>query len=195
MIENAMNDIYPFLLELDKLKGVSRRAYIYDQSRNENSAEHSWHLALAILTLKEELDIEIDIVKAVKMALVHDLCEIGAGDLSIYDPDRSKQDVKEREYMRQLSKCPLKYISEILDLWEEFEEQVSMESRWVKIVDRLLPFMMNLNTHGKAWQEQGISKSQVIEINQLVAKEAPDIYDWMLHQIDEAVEKKWLVNS
>ena len=87
-----MDNLYAFFVEMDKLKSVYRRSYLTDFSRNENSAEHSWHLALAILTMKEEFSLEIDINRTVKMALVHDICEIGAGDISIYDPDRSMKE-------------------------------------------------------------------------------------------------------
>ena len=129
------------------------------------------------------------------MALVHDVCEIGAGDISIYDPQRSKKEIEERKYMNQLSGASVKFSSEITDLWEEYEEQSTRESRWVKVADRLLPFMMNLNTQGKAWKEQGIRKSQVLQINQVIAKLAPEVYQWMLDQIETAVERKWLINS
>ena len=128
-----MNNIFSFLMELDKLKSVMRRSYIFDQTRNENSAEHSWHLALGILTLKEEFDVEIDIVKTIKMALVHDICEIGAGDISIFDPERSKKEAEERKYVDQLSVVPVKFAAEIKHLWEEYEEQFTKESRWVKL--------------------------------------------------------------
>ena len=94
-----------------------------------------------------------------------------------------------------MSDTHLTFISEIKYLWEEYEEQSTKESRWVKVVDRLLPFMMNLNTDGKSWKEQGIRKSQVIQINKVVAVEAPKVYKWMLLQIEKAVEKKWLINS
>ncbi len=190
-----MDNLYTFLMELDKLKSVYRRSYISDITRNENSAEHSWHLALAILTLKDELNIDIDIAKTVKMALVHDICEIGAGDISIYDPDRSMKEVKERKYVNYLSDTPLSFASEIKKLWEEYEEQSTKESRWVKVVDRLLPFMMNLKTGGKTWKEQGITKSQVKNINKVTASVAPEIYEWMLIHIEKAVKSGWLVDS
>ncbi|MBL4681679.1 MAG: HD domain-containing protein [Pseudomonadales bacterium] len=182
-------------MELDKLKSVARRAYIFDLTRNENSAEHSWHLALAILTLKEELNIKINIIKTLKMALIHDICEIGAGDISVYDPDRSKKVIEERNYMNLLSGTSLKFVPEIIDLWEEYEAQTTKESQWVKVVDRLLPFMMNINTEGKSWMEQGISKHQVLSVNKVVATVAPEIYDWMLGKIENAVKKKWLINA
>lgn len=190
-----MDHLYAFLIEIDKLKSVLRRAYISDLSRNENSAEHSWHVALAILALKDELNIDIDIMKAVKMALVHDICEIGAGDISIYDPERSKKEIAEREYIQQLSGAPLRFASEIEQLWEEYEAQCSKESRWVKVVDRLLPFVLNLATEGRTWKEQGIRKSQVKDINQVIEAEAPEVYAWILVHIDKAVERGWLLNS
>jgi len=190
-----MEKIYNFLIEIDKLKNVYRRSYISGLTRNENSAEHSWHIALSLYVLKEEFDLDIDISRAVKMALVHDVCEIGADDISVYDPERSKKEASEREYLDMLSEMPLGFISEIKELWEDYEEQSSKESRWVKIADRLVPFMMSMNTGGKTWIEQGITKSQVKDVNSLIASEAPEIYEWMLGQMDKAVESGWLIDS
>lgn len=187
-----MDDLYAFFVEMDKLKSVYRRSYLSDLSRNENSAEHSWHLAVAILTIRDEFSLDIDIAKTVKMGLIHDICEIGAGDISIYDPERSKKEEKERKYLQTLSKMPIRFSSEIECLWEEYEAQATPESHWVKIVDRLLPFMLNMSTAGKAWREQGITQSQVKEVNQRVAVEAPEIYQWLLTQIEKAVAKGWL---
>ena len=190
-----MDDLFAFFVEMDKLKSVYRRSYLSDLSRNENSAEHSWHLAVAILTIKDEFSLDIDIARTVKMALIHDICEIGAGDISIYDPERSKKEKKERKYLQTLSKMPVSFSSEIECLWEEYEAQATPESHWVKIVDRLLPFMLNISTAGKAWIEQGISQSQVKEVNQTMAAEAPEIYQWLLVQIEKAVEKGWLLEE
>lgn len=187
-----MENFFEFMLELDKLKTVYRQSYLTDFSRNENSAEHSWHLAIAILTLKEELNINIDFFRAVKMALVHDICEIGAGDISVYDPDRSKKEVEERAYLAELSKSPIKFTAEIKELWEEYEAQQTKESRWVKVVDRLLPLMINLATDGKSWKKMEVSRDQVVNINKIIKEEAPQIYDWLITKIDEAVEKGWL---
>ncbi len=190
-----MDKLYNFLMELDKLKSVYRRAYLSDLSRNENSAEHSWHLAVAILTLKNELDINIDIARAVKMALVHDIGEIGAGDISVYDPQRSEKMAGEGEYLQQLSAQPIKFSKEISSLWEEYEAQKTKESHWVKVADRLLPFMMNLSTEGKAWIEQGVAASQVKEVHKIIDRQAPEIYQWMLAQIDKAVARGWLIDG
>ncbi len=186
-------EIYTFLMELDKLKVIYRRSYLSDESRNENSAEHSWHLAMSILLFQDEMKEEIDLLKTLKMALVHDVCEIGAGDISIFDKDRDKKTVDEREYITSLDKkYSLKFTNEIVDLWEEYEKQESSESKWVRVFDRLLPFCLNLVTNGKLWKEQNIRKHQVLEINKAIKNQSPEMYKWMLEKIDFAVEKGWL---
>jgi len=190
-----MEDLYNFLIELDKLKSVYRDTYISDLSRNENSAEHSWHLAIGILLLKDELNLDIDLIKAVKMALVHDICEIGAGDISIYDKERSKKIIEERKYIKNLSLTSVKFASEIEQLWEEYETQSTKESHWVKIVDRLLPFLLNLATKGKTWKEQGTTKNQVKEVTKVIEKKAPEVYEWILIHIKKAVELGWLIDA
>lgn len=190
-----MEYLYNFLIELDKLKSVSRDAYVSDLSRHENSAEHSWHLAMAILVLKDELNVDIDIMKAVKMALVHDVCEIGAGDISVYHPEKLKKEIEEREYLQKLSLAPVTFASEIEQLWEEYEAQLTNESRWVKVVDRLLPFVLNLATQGRSWKENGITKNQVKAITKVIERQAPEVYEWMLIQIERAVVLGWLIDS
>lgn len=191
----VVETLFGFLIELDKLKSVYRRAYLTDRSRNENSAEHSWHLALALLTLEDELHLEIDLFKAIKIALVHDICEIGAGDISVFDPKRLEVAVKERQYIEQLAALPVAFAEEISLLWEEYEAQQSPESLWVKVVDRLLPFMLNLSNGGKTWRELNASKKQVLEINQVVAQQAPEVYQWMLEKVDIAVSQGWLLDE
>ena len=190
-----MHGIQSLLMELDRLKSVRRRAYLSDSSRNENSAEHSWHLAVAILALKEVMQSDVNINHAVRIALVHDVCEIGAGDVSIYSPDRCEKTVAEREYISRFASEHKGFAFEVEKLWLEYEEQKTPESRWVKVVDRLLPFLMNLATEGRTWKEQNIKKSQVVAINKVVADEAPIVYQWMTDEIDKAVELGWLKNA
>jgi len=190
-----MDNIFSFLMEMDRLKSVYRRAYIHDLSRNENSAEHSWHLAIAVLALKDKFGGGVDIYRTIKMALVHDICEIGAGDKSIYDVERAGQEEKERIYIESLKGNSVEITNEIVELWEEYEAQSTMESQWVKVVDRLLPFMMNLNTQGRTWKEQGVSRSQVLAVNKVISVMAPEIYIWVEGKVDYAVQKGWLVNS
>ncbi|MFH1311714.1 MAG: HD domain-containing protein [Candidatus Eisenbacteria bacterium] len=182
-------------MELDRLKSIYRRAYVSDGSRRENSAEHSWHLALALLALQEWMPEDIDVDHAIRIALVHDICEIGAGDISVYDPDRSKQAAREAAYIAEFSTNHAGLGSEVATLWREYEDQQTQESRWVKIADRFLPFLLNLASEGRTWKEQGISRSQVLEVNKSILAISPDFHEWMVGKIDKAVELGWLKDA
>ena len=154
-----MRDTQKLLLELDRLKSICRRVYVTDGSRRENSAEHSWHLALALLALRKHMPRDLDIDHAIRLALVHDICEIGAGDMSVYDSGRSRQAAEEISYMTEFSARHGALVDEIVALWREFEAQQTLESKWVKMADRLVPLLLNLASEGRAWKEQGISRS------------------------------------
>ena len=189
-----MQNIKNILMEVDQLKSVYRRSYLADSSRKENAAEHSWHLGVALLALKEFIPSDINLDHAIRIALVHDICEIGAGDISIYSQDRVKKSEEENKYISELVSEQKGFALEIEQLWLEYEDQETPESHWVKVADRLLPFLLNLATEGKTWREQSIGKNQVLEINQVIAKEAPLIFQWMIKEIDRAVELGWLQN-
>lgn len=187
-----MDHIARFLVELDKLKNVTRKTYLSGLERHENSAEHSWHLALAILAIGSEMKPELDLLRALKIALVHDIGEIGAGDVSIYSPSRENQAELEEHYLKDLVSDQIAFSKEILILWQEYQSQQTAESKWVKVLDRFLPFLSNLNTGGRSWMDQGISAEQVRDINQVIKSEAPDLYSWMEKQINTAVARGWL---
>jgi putative hydrolase of HD superfamily len=192
MESTVFDGIAAFLVDLEKLKQVTRTAYVSDLSRHENSAEHSWHLAMGLLTLARELDLQIDVSRAVLMALAHDVCEIDAGDVSVYDPEHSWKAEHERACLDRLAGQGLKWGAEIRELWLEYETQATAESRWVKVMDRVMPFLVNLATEGRAWRDRGISRSQVLAVNEVVRQQAPDLFAWMQPQIEACVEKGWL---
>src|SRR4051812_24441127 len=118
-MEEKIHAVVEFLTEIERLKLVHRRAYLSDLSRHENSAEHSWHLALGLLTLARELNLDIDVARALKLALVHDLGEIDAGDVSIFDPARASKAAKEQECIARLSRYDVTFAREMAALWEE----------------------------------------------------------------------------
>ncbi len=188
---DRMTLIASFLAEADRLKQVVRASYVGDASRRENSAEHSWHLALGVLVMARELKVDIDLPRTVAMALIHDLCEIDAGDTPVYS-QRDDQHEAESRCMERLAGYGLEYGPELLGLWREYEAQETRESRWVKVLDRFLPFTANLATEGKSWRERSIARSQVLRINEPVRLHAPEIYAWMVERIDESVGKGWL---
>ncbi len=191
-----MNDRLPaivaFLTELERLKLVYRKAYVSDLSRRENSAEHSWHLALGLLSIARELDLEIDVPKALVMALIHDTCEIDAGDTPIYGGVRPDQHDREQECIDRLAGYGVQFGFELRDLWNEFEAQQTPESRWVKVLDRLMPFIVNLAAEGRNWREQAVARSQVLAVSEPVRRYAPEIFDWMRGRIEECVRNGWL---
>lgn len=133
--------IAAFLIDLERLKLVSRKAYVSDLSRRENSAEHSWHLAIGLLTIAHELDLEIDLSKALVMALIHDTCEIDAGDSPVYGPVRHDQFEAELACVNRLSAHDVKFGKKLRELWLEYEAQETRESRWVRVMDRVMPFV------------------------------------------------------
>ena len=187
-----MDKIASFLVELDKLKNITRKTYLNDLERFENSAEHSWHLAMAILVFGQEMKPDLDLLHAIKIALVHDIGEIGAGDVSIYSQAHDFQTEQEGLYLKNLVTDEVPFSGEIYTLWREYQAQDTEESKWVKVFDRFLPFLSNLNTDGRSWQDQGISAQQVKEINRVIKSKAPDLYSWMEGKISSAVARGWL---
>jgi putative hydrolases of HD superfamily len=187
--------IAAFLIDAEKLKLVQRKAYVSDLSRRENSAEHSWHLALGLLALARELRLDIDLPKALTMAIIHDLCEIDAGDTPAYGAARPDQHEAERKCIERLAGYGLELGAELRALWLEYEAQETRESRWVKVLDRVMPFIVNLATEGKNWRDQSISRSQVLRISEPVRLNAPEIFDWMVERVDECVQQGWLKDA
>ena len=181
-----------FLTDVERLKLVNRKAYVSDLSRRENSAEHSWHLALGLIAVADELNLKIDLHRALVMAIIHDTCEIDAGDTPIYGPDRPEQHDAELRCIQRLASYGLAFGPTLRELWLEYEAQVSLESRWVKVLDRFMPFIVNLATQGNNWKEQSVSRSQVLRVNEPVREHAPEIYAWMTERIDDCVKAGWL---
>lgn len=184
-----------FLTDVERLKLVQRRAYVSDGSRRENAAEHSWHLALGLVVIANELNLKINLHKALVMALIHDTCEIDAGDTPVYGPERPDQHEAELQCIERLAAYGLGFGPTLRELWLEYEAQVSLESRWVKVLDRFMPFIVNLATQGTNWREQSVSRSQLLRVNEPVREHAPEIYDWMLKRIQDCVEAGWLLDA
>jgi 5'-deoxynucleotidase YfbR-like HD superfamily hydrolase len=191
-MNDKLSSIAAFLIDAERLKRVERRAYVSDLSRKENSAEHSWHLALGLLVLSRELNLDIDVSKALVMAVIHDVCEIDAGDTPAYGPARSDQHEAELRCIDRLAGYGLEFGFELRQLWLEYEAQQTRESRWVKVLDRLMPFIVNLAAQGHNWREQSVSRTQVLKISEPVRVHAPEIFAWMQERIEDCVRKGWL---
>lgn len=194
-MSDELDRVSEFLLELDKLKSVNRRTYINGGERVENSAEHSWHLAIACWAFAGLLQDDFDLLKLLQMALVHDLGEIDAGDTFLYGRARSNAHVAERECVERLASYSGNTISNLTAIWEEQEAGLSREAKLLKVIDRLLPFLHNMTSEGRAWRDNGITKSQVLKVHQFIEIESPEIHTWFKIKLDYAVEQGWLAAS
>ena len=190
-----IDDVTHFLLELDALKRVKRRSYVTQTTRKENSAEHSWHLAMACWSIAELFALDVNHEKLLKMALVHDLGEIDAGDTFLYADTRTDAHVEERAGIARLQRERGNGISDLSEVWEAQETGSSKESQLLRVVDRLLPFLLNLNTNGKTWVELGVTRSQVAGAHAFIKDSFPPIHDWLSHNIEYATQQGWLIDA
>lgn len=184
-----------FLIEIDKLKTVLRRAYITDASRRENSAEHSWHVAMMAMILAEHGNEDIDLHRVIKMLLIHDIPEIDAGDTSVY-ARVSEPGIAGREILgadRIFSLLPADQAQELREIWSEFEQGKTVESKFARALDRLIPLMHNYCTQGKRWKEDGITYEQVLAINQPIREGSQELWEYALSIIDQCVAKGYLL--
>jgi len=181
-----------FIIEIDRLKQVLRQTFTTDKSRQENSAEHSWHIALMAIILSEYAEIpQIDVLKVVKMLLIHDLVEIDAGDTFCYD-DVAREDQHTRELQaarRIFNLLPVDQAQQLKSLWKEFEACQTLNSRFANALDRLQPLLNNYYTDGKAWQKHGVKRHQVVARNSWIAEGAPKLWRYALELIEDAVEQ------
>ena len=184
-----------FILEVDKLKQVQRRTILMDKSRRENSAEHSWHIALTVMVLSEYArDADIDFLRVMKILLVHDLIEIDAGDTYCHD-EKGKKDQAERERLaadRIFNILPPDQAGTFRDLWDEFEDRKTPESRFANALDRVQPLLHNYFTQGQTWLENDIKSDQVKSRMQPVDDGAPVLWNYVSSLIDDAVKKGFL---
>ena len=188
----TISNISSFLVQLDALKLVNRRTYINGGERLENSAEHSWHLAIACWAFAELLQDDYDISKLIKLALLHDLGEMEAGDTHLYSDNRSEAHIEERNCVEKIAAHPGNPIGDMAQLWEDQEFGKSREARLLKVIDRLLPFLHNMTSEGSAWKENNIHRDQVLKMHRFIENENPEIYEWFLTNINYAVEQGWL---
>ena len=184
-----------FIVEIDKLKQVYRRTWLMDKSRQENDAEHSWHLGvMAILLLEHAQQPQLDLLRVLKMVLIHDLVEIDAGDTFAYD-DAGAVDKAERETaaaVRVFGLLPADQAAELRAIWEEFEARETPEAKYAAALDRFQPMLHNYQTQGKAWQEHGITADQVINRNQHMAEGSPALWAYAERFVADAVAKGYL---
>jgi putative hydrolase of HD superfamily len=184
-----------FMMEIDKLKQISRKTILTDRSREENSAEHSWHISMAVFLFSEYAhDQKIDLHRVIKMLLLHDLVEIDAGDTYCYDnQSRRDQARREQEAAERIFKIlPPDQSRSFRALWNEFENRDTPESKYANALDRFQPFLQNYVTEGQVWRENNVTRRQVKDRMQPVFDGAPLLWNLVNLLIDDAVQKNYL---
>lgn len=186
-----------FLVEIDKLKGVVRRSLLVDGSRHENTAEHSWHLAMAALILAPHAGPGVDIGRAMEILLVHDLVEIDAGDTYIYDSEsRAHQERMEREAAERIfNLLPTDQAEHVAELWDEYEKRETPTAAFAYAVDRLQPLLLNFGSGGVAWQEHGIRHSQAATVNGPIEEASTELWALASSLLAEAADRGALVDD
>ncbi|KKD58725.1 phosphohydrolase [Grimontia sp. AD028] len=183
------------IVEIDQLKAVLRRTRIKsDNDRLENSAEHSWQVALMALLLEEHANEPVDVAKVVKMLLLHDVVEIDAGDTFVYDLEAAKlQPEKELKAAKRIfGMLPDDQRDALMALWLEFEAGETPEARYGKALDRMLPMLLNYHSDGQSWKEHGVRYDQALSINSKIGKGSALLWEKVQMMLSEAVDKGWL---
>ncbi len=179
-----------FLTEIDKMKNIFRQNYLADGSRKENDAEHSWHIVLAAVLLKEHAEAEIDLLKVMTMALIHDLVEIDAGDTYAYD-DKAAETKREREVKaaeRIFGMLPEDQGAYFRELWEEFEAYESDDAKYAHLLDNFQPLLLNSASGGKSWTEHGVRKSQIYKRNAKIEETSASVWQNMKELVDKHIK-------
>lgn len=180
-----------FLTEVDKEKNIFRQTYLADGKRKENDAEHSWHLALAAVLLKEHMKEDADLGRVMTMVLIHDLVEIDAGDTYAYDTEgaATKREREVKAADRIFGILPEDQGTYLRELWDEFEAYETAEAKYAHLLDNFQPLMLNDASDGKSWEEHGVHKSQVCRRNARIPETSEIVWEKMLEIMDKHIEK------
>jgi putative hydrolases of HD superfamily len=177
-----------FLKEADHLKQVERQTLVHNGGRRENSAEHSWHLAMAALVLQSFAARKIDILKAVKMALLHDIVEIDAGDVLVYADQPNKKTDELKALNRIMALLPAELSEDFKSVWLEFEQGTSEEAKYIHAIDRFLPIYSNYLNEGYSWKNHGVSAERVTSrCEPPISEGVPQLWDLARGMIEESI--------
>ncbi|MGL6069829.1 HD domain-containing protein [Craterilacuibacter sp.] len=183
-----------FIIEIDKLKAVLRKNKPVTLERHENSAEHSWQVAMLALTMTPYAATNVDIERVIRLLLVHDIGEIDTGDTIFYQ-EEGQAERKAAELVavtRIFSLLPTEQAGQMLALWLEFDAGQSPEARFAHAMDRMMPILLNLNRQGQSWRENGVSRAQVQDkaVSQVSAG-CPEAGRWLTSQLEQAAAQGW----
>ncbi|MDI9880267.1 HD domain-containing protein [Flectobacillus longus] len=191
MISDNLLKQIAFIKEIDKVKYIQRKTKLFNSDRNENDAEHSWHLAIMAVVLAEHSNENIDVLKVIKMLLIHDIVEIDAGDTFIYDTQKNHTNTDEERLAanRIFGLLPKAQAEELIEIWEEFEAGETKEAKFAKSMDRLEPLLQNTSNNGGTWAEFGVDYDKVYNKKKVIKDGSEVIWDYAENLINESVDK------
>jgi putative hydrolase of HD superfamily len=180
-----------FIKEIDKIKYILRRTRLINSNRRENDAEHSWHLAVMAMILAEHANESVDVLKVIKMVLIHDIVEIDTGDVFMFDTTRSHTNTEEElEAARRIfGMLPTAQAEELLALWEEFEAAESNEARFAKSLDRLEPLLQNASNEGGTWYEYDVKYDKEYRVQKQISESSDLLWSYAEQLINDCVEQ------
>jgi putative hydrolase of HD superfamily len=189
-----MQKIVDFILELEKLKGITRKTKPLGLERYENSAEHSWQLALLAASMVQYAAAPVDLDRVIRMLLIHDVGEIDTGDTMVYVedgwPERKAAELAAVTRIFGMLQEP--HGSMFLELWREFEAGETAEARFANAADRAMPVLLNLANNGQSWRENGISHERVVRrVGPQVRAGCPALWEYLEGRLDEARGEGW----
>lgn len=194
---NRLTQQIQFIIEIDKLKQILRQTLLTDGSRRENSAEHSWHLAIMAMILGEYAPEGVDQLRAIKMLLIHDLVEIDAGDTFCYDvqANQKKAANEAQAALRLFGLLPADQAKEMRSLWEEFEARKTPTANFAAALDRIQPMLSNQQTQGGTWRIHGITRDQVMKRIAPVETGAPELWFFIQELVEHCVAAGYLQDT
>lgn len=190
-IDDHLSRQIAFIKEIDKLKYIQRKTRLFHSDRPENDAEHSWHLALMTLVLAEHSDKPIDILKVLKMVLIHDIVEIDAGDTFIYDAAKNHTNTDEElnAAKRIFGLLPEAQAEEFIAVWMEFEEGMTDEAKFARSMDRFEPLLQNTSNNGGTWAEFDVPYQKVYDKKKAIKNGSGTLWSYAERLLNESVEK------
>ena len=196
LTDNLLKQI-SFIKEIDKLKYIQRKTKLFNSDRNENDAEHSWHLAMMTIVLAEHSDVAIDVLKVLKMVLIHDIVEIDAGDVFIYDTQKNHTNTDEEllAAKRIFGLLPEEQAKEFIAIWEEFEAGITDEAKFAKSMDRFEPLLQNASNNGGTWTEFNVDYQKVYDKKKAIKNGSSSIWEYAENLINESVDKGILIKK
>ncbi len=188
--DNLLKQI-SFIKEIDKLKYIQRKTRLFNSDRNENDAEHSWHLAMMAIVLAEHSDKPIDVLKVLKMVLIHDIVEIDAGDTFIYDAQKNHTNTDEEliAAKRIFGLLPEEQAEEFIAIWQEFEDGITDEAKFARAMDRFEPLLQNASNDGGTWKEFNVPYQKVYDKKKAIKNGSATIWEYAKNLLNESVDK------